>query len=188
MLQLVPAGLALLAACPARAQAGETAVQQIRLQAFAMPTYVRPAFGGAVSNVGATVGADADFTTRFKRVQASAEFRAAGSGGGAVNEYVYSAGPRAVVDFKRFQPYADLLIGYGSIHFNQPVNNYTHDNSAVYTYGGGVDVMLGRAWAVRADLQRQHWRISDASPAFYPSQFSLGLRYQFHFRNQQGPE
>lgn len=181
--------MAAMVAAPrgAESQARGTAEQQVRLQVFAMPTYVRPNYGRTVTNFGASVGGDANFNTRWQPVQISAEFRALGSGGDVVNEYVYSVGPRLLLDLGRIQPYGDFLFGYGSIHFNQSTNSYKQDNSAVYSYGGGVDVRVSDSWGVRADVQRQQWQISHNQPVFHPTQGAVGLRYQFHFRSRNGP-
>lgn len=183
--------LLLTVACgAASAQANEaTGVQQIRLQTFVMASYVKPDFGGGVKNGGGTVGADVIFGTPVQHVNVALELRAVGSGGRVTNQYAYSGGARIGYDAGRFTPYVDLLMGYGKIIFDSPSPSYyVSDNSKVYTYGGGVDVALDRHWAIRADLQKQSWRINAVVPAFYPVVISAGVRYQFHFRNRYGPE
>jgi hypothetical protein len=166
--------------------AAPAGVEAMRLQAFAMLSYVRPDFGGAKKNAGGTVGADLNIGS-FGRFEPSLEVRAVGSGGRVSNQYAYSGGPRVEARYGPFRPYADFLIGYGIIKFNKPKPlTYTQDNSIVMTFGGGVDYALGRSWALRADIQRQSWQIDKAVPAFHPIQISGGLRYRFHFRNKNG--
>jgi len=183
---LFAAGLLLLApACIGQA-AAPAGVEAMRLQAFAMLSYVRPDFGGALKNAGGTVGADLNIGS-FGRFEPSLELRAVGSGGRVSNQYAYSGGPRIEARYGPFRPYVDFLVGYGIIKFNRPVDpNYKQDNSIVTTFGGGVDYALGRSWALRADLQRQSWQYDEAVPAFHPLQISGGLRYRFHFRNKHG--
>lgn len=101
----------------------------------------------------------------------------------------YSIGPRVLYNLGRIQPYGDLLIGRGSINYNQPPDpNFTHDTTYPVTYGGGVDIALDRAWAIRADVQRSRWNLDSRAPTNNPYSISVGARYQFHFRNHYGPE
>lgn len=156
-----------------------------------MLSYVRPDYGDAKKNAGGTVGAEANIGG-MSHLRPSVQFRAVGSGGRLSDQYAYSIGPRAEFPFGHFRPYADFLFGYGIIKYERPqiVNGkpYTSDNSLVYTYGGGLDYELSRHWAIRADLQRQRWKVGDNNPAFHPVQMSLGVRYRFHFHNKYGPD
>ncbi len=167
-----------------------TAEQGIRLQVFGLASYVRPDLGGALKNAGGAIGADANLKAfGFHNLQPGIEIRYAASGGRVSNQYVFSGGPRILYDFGRFEPYADLLVGKGNAVFNHPDPvTFTHDDSIVFTYGGGLDYSFTRAWAVRGDIQRQRWRFDEGAPAFHPLAISAGLRYQFHFHNQYGPE
>ena len=86
---------------------------------------------------------------------------------------------RAVAPFRFAQPYADFLVGPGNIHF--PFNiGYTSDTSTVYSYGGGVDVPIGRNFAVRLDLQGQHWNTGEDT--YTPTLGTLAVRYTIPFR------
>lgn len=171
-------------------QAQPTAKQKIRLQAFGLLSYVRPDYGGAHKNAGGTVGADANIGN-FGRIEPSLEFRVLGSGGRVSNQYSYTVGPRAELDFGNFHPYVMFLFGYGAIKYNNPeiINGvpYKQDNSLVKAYGGGLDYMLNPRWAIRADAQVQSWQVDSAAPKFHPMAFSLGIRYRFHFVGKTGP-
>lgn len=182
----------ILAPFTAGAQQSSTASKRLHLQAFGMLSYVRPDFGGALKNAGGAVGVDADVSLpRLSRLDAGLEFRAIGSGGRVSNQYAESFGPRLVYNIGAFHPYGDFLIGAGQIHYDLlpiPADpKYNGDNSLVYTYGGGVDWSIARYWAIRADAQQQRWNVGTIFPTFHPDQFSLGIRYELHFRNRFGP-
>ncbi len=192
LLGVVAVSLA-LAATAQRTQS--TASKAVQLQAFGMFSYVRPAFiHDNRPNWGGGAGADLNFhQIGYTRLRPGVEVRATGSSGPTSNQYTYGGGPRLVLDLGRFQPYGDLLFNYGSIDFNHPPDpNYTHDMTDVLSYGGGVDIVLDRAgsssWAVRADVQSQQWKLGHISPEFQPLAVSVGVRYEFHFRDKYSPE
>jgi hypothetical protein len=182
------AGLILPAA--SRAQATETAVEAIRLHVFALGSYDRPEYGAYRGAGGFAVGGAAGFTVpRLRRIEPALDICYTYATNQAVKETVFSGGLRVAYNVARFHPYGDLLVGAGNINFKQTnpaYPDYTHDDSLVYTYGGGVDVDVTRSVGLRFDLQEQRWRFSYRSPAFYPKQASIGIRYQFHFRNAHG--
>ncbi len=169
-------------------QATGTAYQGVRLFAYGMGSYVRPDFGGALKNGGATVGGTANVFT-FHPVELGMDLRAVGSGGRVSKEYFFGGGPRVQIDLGRLQPFAQFHVGYGRLTFQQVTTpGYTHDQSLVKAYGGGLDYKLSRAWAVRGEVERQSWNFSGYVYSFYPLAVSAGVRYQFHFRNRFGPE
>lgn len=180
-----------MAAClPARlaGQATGTAAQGIRLYAYGGGSYVRPDYGGALRNAGATVGATANLYTVYP-VEVGVDLRAMGSGGRVSKEYFFGGGPRVQVDLGRLQPFAQFHVGYGRLAFQYVTTpGYTHDQSLVKAYGGGLDYRVSRAWAIRGDVERQSWRFSGYTYSFFPLAVTAGLRYQFHFRNLRGPE
>ncbi len=190
MVRVHPA-LFLLAVVPASsllAQATGTAYQGIRLYAYGTGSYVRPDYGGALKNAGATVGGTANVFTMYP-VQLGFDLRAVGSGGRVSREYFYGGGPRAQVNLGRFEPFAQFHVGYGRIAFQYVTTpGYTHDQSLVKAYGGGLDYRLSRTWAVRGEVERQSWHFSGYNYSFYPLAVSAGVRYQFHFHNRFGPE
>ena len=176
-------------ACTAHAQAAPTAEQALRIKVYGMVSYVRPDFDGAKKNIGGTIGGDLDGLHLLPHTDVGLDVRYVGSGGRVSNQYVFSGGPRVTYNLFRVRPYADFLLGHGIVRFNQaPSSLYTQDDSAVYSLGGGVDWMLSRSWGLRADIQRQRWKISQDLPSFHPLQVSIGATYQFHFRNTHGPE
>ena len=169
-------------------QATGTAYQGVRLFAYGMGSYVRPDFGGALKNGGATVGGTANVFT-FHPVELGMDLRAVGSGGRVSKEYFFGGGPRVQIDLGRLQPFAQFHVGYGRLTFQQVTTpGYTHDQSLVKAYGGGLDYKLSRAWAVRGEVERQSWNFSGYVYSFYPLAVSAGVRYQFHFQNRFGPE
>jgi len=72
-----------------------------------------------------------------------------------VHVETYSVGLRYHMNFRRFQPYAKGLIGFGD--FNFPFN-YAHGRYLVATAGGGLDYHLTHRIHIRvADVEYQDW-------------------------------
>jgi len=72
-----------------------------------------------------------------------------------VHAETYSIGLRYHFDWRRFEPYAKGLVGFGD--FNFPYN-YAHGRYLTVTAGGGMDIPLGRRFEVRApDVEWQYW-------------------------------
>ena len=78
-----------------------------------------------------------------------------------VHVETYSIGARYHMNFRRFQPYAKGLIGFGD--FNFPYN-YATGRYLVVTAGGGMDYYWTR---------RIHFRLADAEWQYWP-QFTYG--------------
>lgn len=188
-LATITVAAALLGATAAHAQTTETASQDLRIRAFGMYSHVDTDYAGGVNN-GGTFGVDVDFKIPHVRgIKPGVDIREVISSGSIANQRVFSGGPQIVLSGGRYHPYFDFLVGSGTISFPHPtIPGYTHDNSFVYTLGGGIDVTVHGPWAVRADYQRQQWKLQESTPSFYPTQFSIGLRYQVHLRNKYGPE
>jgi len=183
MLCLVAAGLGPVCL----GQAVGTASQAMRLQVFAGPVFVNPDYGGEsglTKNVGAVGGADLNIGQVLGRIEPSIEFRALVSSGTVSDQYSYNGGPRLEFDYGRFHPYGIFLMGYGKIIFVGATGSYTQNNSGVFTYGGGLDFALDRRWAIRMDVAQQRWRLGMATPPFYPTAVSVGVRYRFSFKNR----
>lgn len=180
--------LLMTASFPAWGQAATaTADQGIRLQSYALGSYQQPNFGNYGRNqAGITLGSNLN-AFHLGRFQPSLDARLSGNFG-SVSSLFLGGGPRVAVDLGRLHPYADFLVGYGTLHFTSSSPAYTHDNSYVTSVGGGVDFSLNHRWAVRADVQRQNWNVGTYSPAFHPVQVGIGVRYQFHFKTKNGPE
>jgi hypothetical protein len=72
-----------------------------------------------------------------------------------VHVETYSVGLRYHMNFRRFQPYAKGLIGFGD--FNFPFS-YARGRYLVVTAGGGVDYHLTHRIHIRvADVEYQNW-------------------------------
>ncbi len=161
----------------ASAQASSTASKAAAVSVFAGLDVSDPAYGPN-RNKGVSLGANYTRYLRFP-VQPSVEVRVNFSNGSYANERSYLVGFRALVPVGRFEPYADFLIGPGSIHF--PLNvGYTGDNSTVFNYGGGVDVPLSSRFALKLDVQAQHWNTGELT--FTPVLGTVGISYRVPFR------
>ncbi len=161
----------------AEAQAVQTAGKTADIAAFGGFTYANPDYGPD-HVAGGLFGVD--FTRYFRiPVQPSLEFRGNFVSGSYVKEHTYLFGLRAAVPFRAIKPYADFLVGPGTIFF--PYNiGYPQDNSTVYSYGGGVDVGVTRNFALKLDVQGQHW--NTGSFIYNPTLGTVGVVYTIPFR------
>lgn len=68
----------------------------------------------------------------------------------------YLIGPRVPIHtFGRFTPYAKVLIGVGTMNFQ---NNYAYGRFTNIAYGGGVDIAVSNRVTFRAvDFEYQQW-------------------------------
>ena len=98
----------------------------------------------------------------------------------------YGGGIRIDRPIKRFVPYIDFLVSYGHLSFTNPTTAYTHDNSVVYSGGGGLEYNISSRWAARADYLFEHWDIGTTSNglsgAFSPQIITFGIAYRIPFR------
>jgi hypothetical protein len=158
-------------------QARQTATKSADIGVFGGFTYADPTYGP--DNIsGGMIGAD---FTRYVHlpVEPSFEFRANFVSGTYVGQHEYLVGLRAAAPFRKLKPYVDFLAGPGYIHF--PLNiGYTDDNSVVYNYGGGVDVRVTRSFALKLDVQGQHW--NTGSFIYTPVLGTVGVQYTIPFR------
>ena len=165
------------------------AVQTMRLQVYGLGSYTRPEFGPYSSAGGFGVGGALGFRiSRLPRIEPSLDVRYTYATNNDNTQTFKGGGLRVTYNVARFHPYGDFMYGAGNINFKHPGSTYTHDNSYVPMYGGGLDIDLTRTFALRADFQRQRWQLAAGTPSFHPTQASLGLRYQFHFRNRFSPD
>ncbi len=173
----------------AQSQATQTSDQRVRLQTFALMSYVRPEYGGARKNTGGTVGGEIDGFRLLPHTDIGMDIRYTSSNGPVSSQRLFAGGPRVSFDAFRVRPYVDYLIGYGHSNFNVVADpTYTFDRTRTRGYGGGFDVRVTRYWSLRADAQRQRWRFSVHAPPFNPVEISIGGAYQVHFRSRRGPE
>jgi opacity protein-like surface antigen len=166
------------------AQAGYTATRSAGLSAFGGYINGNPEYGSARDS-GEAFGAA--FTKYLHiPVNVALEGRFNFMNGTYVSEHTKLVGIKIGTDkFAQYRvhPYGDFLIGSGTIHFNTTATGYTSDNSTVYNFGGGVDIDLVHNFQLRGDYQYQHWKLGEASDAFTPNLFLIGVNYQFHFRD-----
>ena len=162
----------------AAAQARLTADKRADVSVFAGGSSVDADYGSD-RQMGYLFGAD---YTRFMHffLAPSVEVRGSISPiGDAVGENVFSGGLKLQHTFRRYQPYADFLIGYGSIKF-APSLRYVADSSVVYTYGGGVDIYALRHFSVKLDLQTSNWNTGE-NVTYSPNAVSVGVVYHIPF-------
>ncbi len=177
---------AVLAFTPNRvsAQGVPTESKGMDLAAFGGYVNIAPDYGSSRDN-GFLLGAD---LTRYFHwpVAPSLEIRTNLANGPIANEDSYLVGLRAQVDLHRFHPYADFLIGYGSIHYDIPPSpGYTHDNSVVKSFGAGLDYDVTRNFQARIDFQSQHWTLGPGD-TLTPTALSFGIRYVIPFKPHVG--
>lgn len=158
-------------------QAVRTASKSADIGVFAGVQDADPAYGPDRA-AGGMFGVD--FTRYFHLpVEPSLEFRANFISNTYVGEHTYLVGLRAAVPFHGIRPYADFLVGPGTIHF--PLNiGYTGDNSTVYSYGGGIDLPVYRTISLKLDVQGQHW--NTGSFIYTPTLGTIGVMYRIPFR------
>jgi opacity protein-like surface antigen len=98
-------------------------------------------------------------------------------------ERTYEIGPRYVLHYRRFNPYAKGMYGRGV--FNYPTlyegttalrANLAYNIAAA---GVGVDYRVIRSVNVRVEYEFQHW-FSFPPNGLAPSVFSVGAAYHFH--------
>jgi hypothetical protein len=90
------------------------------------------------------------------------------------------AGPRFHLRHGRFEPYAKLLVGEGTINFQQGYNLTSYaEHYFIYVPGGGVDFHAARHVNVRLlDVEYQFWP-GFAPHGLTPYGASAGLAYTF---------
>jgi hypothetical protein len=172
-------GFALLAASPRQmlAQAKSSADRDDGLSAFATASHVYTDYGH--DEYGYTVGGD---LTRYMRfLTPSIEARFTHSNDDAVQENSFAGGIKAEKPIRRFHPYADFLVGYGTINFIGGPPTYNHDNSVIYDVGAGVDYRINRMFLVKVDAQQQFWKLGSANHELEPYNVSVGVVYRIPF-------
>ncbi len=178
-------GLAVLfAALPqtsAWAQARTTASKSTDVTPFGGFVYLSPDYGPQ-KNKGEMLGLD--ITHHFGwPVAPSLEVRANRGAGPTDIERSVLVGLKAQGELGRFHPYADFLVGGGTIVFVIPIPNYHADRSTVYSYGGGLDYDLPYHLQAKVDFQGQKWNLGIQHPfPLTPQLLSVGVAYRIPFR------
>jgi hypothetical protein len=177
--------LACFCAASCSAQADNAALKKAEIDVFGGFLYLHPG-DSASSDAGGTLGIN--YTRYFHLpVAPSFEVRANSASGSDVNEKSYLVGLRAYGDLHtKYHPYADFLIGKGNIHYNNDDPRYNPygllgDESAVFNYGGGVDIDVTHNFAAKIDVQAQRWR-TGVTTYYYPVGVLVGINYRLPFR------
>ncbi len=155
------------------------------ISTFAATSIVAPDyFPGRASGITAGL----DFTRHYNRHLAVAfEARANRASSDLLIERSILFGPRIQTNLgSRYHPYADYLVGGGTIVFLNGSTNYHEDRSMVSSMGGGVDIDMPSHFAVRLDFQSQSWNIGKVNPTqpdvtFAPTLLTVGVQYHIPF-------
>jgi hypothetical protein len=168
------------------AQGRETASRPADISVFGAYSNSYTDFGKPRDN-GASFGAD--YTRFFARlpIAPSIEIRANILNGPVVNEDSYVGGLRATLPLHKFRPYADALLGLGTIHYAVPLTpSYSGDTSTVYCFGAGIDTRVAANFDVKLDAQYQSWNFGNFGPGgtaftLTPTIFTVGVVYHIPF-------
>jgi hypothetical protein len=173
-------------------QASPTAVQPLRISAFAGVTGTNTGLASE-KNAGITAGFDIGFLPLF-RLYPSAELRGnyALDQGSVDGQKSILGGLKIAAHLGRIQPYGDFLCGRGEMNyasgFQRSHTNifYTQSSSNVISPGGGVGLTLSDRWAMKFDVQLQHWS-SPVTPTGhqYATAGTLGVAYRFDFNHRR---
>jgi hypothetical protein len=163
------------------------AVQQMQLSAFSAVTPVSTGLGQG-TNLSITAGADIAFVG-LRRIRSVIEIRGTYpiAAGNVNKQKSLVAGPVIEYAVGRFRPYADFLIGKGAINYLSGgyvfgTEKYISSSTVVYSPGVGLDYSITHHFALKADLQYQHWEVPAAvSGHINPTVVSLGGQYMFDF-------
>jgi hypothetical protein len=173
----------------ASAQAMPTASETLNLSVFAGVT---GAYTGIDSgrNASVTAGADLSFLP-IHRLFLSAEVRGTEpvDDGGVDDEKNILGGLKVAAHLGRLHPYANLLVGRGSIAYlgyglqvpGKPIY-YTLSHSTVYSPGFGLDYQITPFWSLKLDGQFQRYSTPvTTSGSAYAESGTVALEYRFNF-------
>jgi hypothetical protein len=177
----------------ASAQGIPTATQPLRLSAFLAGTGTYTNLAGG-KNLDITAGADLTFMN-FRQFSPAVEVRGSYpiDGGHISSQKSVLVGPKVEYPIGRLHPYADFLVGRGQIDYLNGgfvigYLDYLSSNTFVYSPGVGLDYDLSHYFAVKADVQFQHWNTPvTPSGSIHPTALTLGLVYNFDFNSRRPP-
>jgi hypothetical protein len=163
------------------------AAQQMQLSAFSAVTPISTGLGQG-KNLTITAGADIAFVG-LRRIRSVVEIRGNYpiATGNVYKQKSFVAGPVIEYTVGRFRPYADFLIGKGAINYLGGgyifgSHKYISSSTVVYSPGVGLDYSITHHFALKADLQYQHWDVPVVvSGHINPTVMSLGGKYMFDF-------
>jgi hypothetical protein len=176
----------------AKAQSSPTATQPLRISAFGGATGT---FTGLESGKNLGITAGIDLTARpFYSFYPSLEVRGTYpfAEGHIDSQRNILVGLKVEKFYDRLRPYADILFGRGSIHyenggFPDPSNTflYLQSPSNVLSVGGGADYNLTDRFAVKAEVQFQRYSTPvTVSGYLYAKPITVGLVYRFDFNHR----
>ncbi len=101
-----------------------------------------------------------------------------------IYERTYEIGPRYVLHYGRFAPYAKVMYGRGVFNYppilgdpkSGPAANLAYN---IFAIGGGLDYNVLPRINVRAEYEYQQW-LSFPPNGLTPKIFSVGAAYRFH--------
>ena len=101
-----------------------------------------------------------------------------------IYERTYEIGPRYVLHYGRFAPYAKVMYGRGVFNYppvfgdpnTGPIANLAYN---IFAVGAGTDYYLLAGLNVRAEFEYQEW-LSFPPNGLTPKIFSVGAAYRFH--------
>lgn len=169
------------AACTStlRGQATTTASKTTDVSVFAGFSSITPDYSPQ-RDTGLTFGANATRYFKFP-LKPSVETRFTFSHGPVVNENSFLIGPRVQYDVKRFHPYADFLVGHGSIGYNFANPNNSSSGGFVKSPGVGVDIDVFRNFQVKLDYQHQMWNLG-SNYSLSPNTVTVGITWHIPFK------
>jgi hypothetical protein len=96
-------------------------------------------------------------------------------------ERTYEIGPRYVLHYGRFRPYAKGLFGRGVFNYSKvgPARLGANIAYNVAAGGAGVDYLLTRSINLRVDYEYQYW-LSFPPNGLTPQVLQIGAAYRFH--------
>lgn len=93
-----------------------------------------------------------------------------------LSERTYEIGPRYVLHYGRFNPYAKVMIGRGVFNFPYDAANLAYN---MFAGAGGVDVAVMKRVNVRAEYEYQRWMSFPPNGSISPQVYSVGAAYHF---------
>jgi hypothetical protein len=101
-----------------------------------------------------------------------------------IYERTYEIGPRYVMHFGPFSPYAKLMVGRGVFNFPPSPSDPSGGPAAnlafnMWAVGFGADYRVRPSFNIRADYELQQWP-SFPPNGLAPRVFSVGVAYHFH--------
>ena len=159
-----------------QSQALPTASRLASISAFGTGGRLETDYG--VKAIGFTFGADVGFYPHFFRLLDPAiDARMTLGSRGQISERTLGGGLKLSKNYAKFHPYAVLGVKYGTISFAPATYLYNHDNSVVYSIGGGLDYPIKGPFALKVDYEYQIWRLSYTVNNLTPSLYTVGVNY-----------